>query len=251
MERLQAAVNLGMIDAYATDLGDAVKDAAIVVVCTPVDHIVQDVLELSKVCKPGTIITDVGSVKGSIYSSIREFMSNEVEYVGGHPLAGSEKTGFEHAFAELYQNRYVVVTPDEDTSPRGLQIVTELWEFVGAHVVQVNPMQHDEILARTSHLPHVVAFSLAMILKQDIMPYCASGFKDTTRIAASDADLWTAIFKLNKNEVLSSIDEYRTALNRLRHGIFHEDWQEVHSIIQHAKQNRDQLNNVKLPTQVD
>jgi prephenate dehydrogenase len=251
IERLADAKELGLIDHYSSDIGEAVKDAELIIVCTPVDHIVHDVLEIARHCHHSAVITDVGSVKSAIYKVVHEHLPKHVTFVGGHPLAGSEKSGFENATPDLFEGRYAVLTPDEHTSSQAVQLVSGLWKSVGAVVTQINPVHHDEILARTSHLPHVVAFSLASVLTNDLIPYCAGGFKDTTRIAASDPDLWTAIFRMNKDEILGGIDEYLKHMQRLRHAIFHQDWQEVHSLIEHARKWREKLNHSSLPTRID
>lgn len=242
-ERLQAAVDAGLLDGFAVDASETDRDWNVVVVGTPVDRIADDVQSLAAVSKPGTIITDVGSVKAPILSALgpRLELGPGVEFVGSHPLAGSEKRGFEAARPELFQNRVTVVTPAASNSAAAVGTTTAFWQSLGSHVITMDAIAHDRALATTSHLPHVAAAALAAILQPEQQPLAASGFRDTTRIAAGDPDLWVAILLANRDAVLNSLGELAVSLQNFESAIRNNDDSRLRAALQLAKRHRDAL----------
>ncbi|MFH1552052.1 MAG: prephenate dehydrogenase [Candidatus Omnitrophota bacterium] len=204
---------------YVNSYDEAVPGADVVFIATPV-HIIKEVLEgLSGVLKDGkTLVTDVGSTKKEIVDYADRF-KDSFSFVGGHPLAGSEKTGVEYAEADLFRDSLCVLTRGGLTSEEDLQKLHELWQAMGARVDVVTPEEHDGILSLTSHLPHIVAYALAGSQKAGHSKYMSTGFKDATRIASSDPALWSDIFISNRDNVLSSIGRFKELLSGIEDDI--------------------------------
>ncbi len=242
-ERLQAAVDAGLIDGFATDATESDRDWNLIVVGTPVDRIADDVRRLAEISKPGTLITDVGSVKEPILASLsyRSEIAPGVEFVGSHPLAGSEKRGFEAARPNLFEDRVTVITPVASSSPQAVARISVFWQSLGSRVLTMSAAEHDRALATTSHVPHVAAAALAAILKPEQHELAATGFRDTTRIAAGDADLWVAILLANRDAVLSSVRELSESLQSFETAIRDSDPETLRQLLLKAKQNRDAL----------
>jgi len=239
--RLEAAQAAGLIDTGTTDLSTAAAEASLMVFCTPVDRIVEGVLEAAKTCRAGTLLTDAGSIKQTICDELSTRLPSGVTFIGSHPLAGSEKQGFEHADADLFLGRVCVVTPDETTPPRSLEQLRSFWEFLGNRVVEMTPAQHDQILARTSHLPHVVAAALAGTFSDLPAELTAGGYRDTTRIAAGDPDLWVSILLGNAEAVVCGLDRCGAKLVEFRDAITNRDAAALKSLLETAKRNRDAI----------
>ncbi|VTU02687.1 cyclohexadienyl dehydrogenase : Prephenate dehydrogenase OS=Blastopirellula marina DSM 3645 GN=DSM3645_06204 PE=4 SV=1: PDH [Gemmataceae bacterium] len=202
---LARAVELGAIDSFSTDLAAGVRDADLVVVCTPVDRIAGMILAAAPHVNPGTVFTDAGSTKQNILCGLAGKMPDNCPYVPAHPIAGAEKAGVEHARADLFQDRVAIVTPPLGSDSGALVRVEAFWEALGSKVVRMSPEEHDRVLASTSHLPHAVASGVAAATPVDYLPLSAGGFRDVTRIAAGDPGLWAAIFQANRDPVLSSL----------------------------------------------
>lgn len=238
-ERLQAAVEKGLIDEFVTSPADGGGTWNLAVVATPVDRIADDVRALANASRAGAVLTDVGSVKGSVCESIGDSPAGGVTFVGSHPLAGSERSGFEVATADLFEERVVVV---DDTAPAGaVSLVSGFWKQLGARVVHLDPQSHDAALATTSHLPHTVAAALAAMLEADQRPLAASGFRDTTRVAAGDADLWVPILLSNADALEASLNGFAESFDRFRDAIRQRDAGELKKLLQLAKRSRDAL----------
>lgn len=238
-ERLQSAVDRGIIDDYVTDVAQADGTWQLAVVATPVDRLPGDVRAIANASRPGTVITDVGSIKGDVCEAIGPCPAEGVAFVGSHPLAGSERSGFEAADADLFEGRVVVVDPTGE--PDTVATVSSFWTSLGANVVQLAPRIHDAGLATTSHLPHVIAAALAAILQPDQRQLAATGFRDTTRIAAGDPDLWVPILLGNAEAVESSLDAFVDSVDGFREAIRNRDADELKKLLQVAKRNRDAL----------
>jgi len=239
-ERLEAAQRAGVIDRAAAEPSE-IADADLIVVCTPVDRIAADVLSLALHAKPGAVFTDAGSVKETICTQLGDELTAGVAFVGSHPLAGSEKAGFEHADAELFTGKLCVVTPQAGTSPDAVSRVRSFWQALGMRVVEMSPERHDAVLALTSHLPHAAAAALASLLDAPESEFAASGFRDTTRVAGGDPDLWTAIFSANRQPVVEQLDRLIARLTELRTAIDTDDRQRISILLSEAKQRRDRL----------
>lgn len=230
-----------LLDEVTTDLGEAVADADLVVVCTPVDVIARTVREAAALARPGTLFTDVGSTKAALACELAAGLPNDAAFVGSHPLAGSEKTGPEHARVDLFDNALVVVTPAAETRPAACQRVMEFWHGLGASVVPMPADEHDRALAMTSHLPHLIASALAATLPDYWRWLTATGFRDTTRVAAGSPDLWRAIFLDNSDSVLEAVDRFAETLAQFRAALATSDEATLTALLQRGKTVRDSL----------
>lgn len=240
-QSLARAHACSLLDDGTTDLGQAVADADLVIVCTPVDIIAHTVREAAALSRPGTLFTDVGSTKAVLCRELADGLPNEARFVGSHPLAGSEKTGPEHACADLFENALVVVTPVEQTRPAACQRIMEFWHALGASVVPMPADEHDRALAMTSHLPHLVASVLAATLPDDWRWLTATGFRDTTRVAAGSPELWRAIFLDNRAPVLEALDHFGETLAQFRAALAAGDAAALTDLLRRGKTVRDSL----------
>jgi prephenate dehydrogenase len=226
---LQQAIEDGSITSFTTDVQTACAEADLIVVAVPVLSVKAMLQEFAPVLAPHTIITDVASVKHSVVSAAREVFGNvPANFVPGHPIAGSEQSGYKAANAELFQGRKVILTPLENTAKEAVATVQALWQLTGAEVLQMSVAHHDEVLAATSHLPHLLAFALVDTLsqqgeKQDIFRYAAGGFRDFTRIASSDPVMWRDIYLTNGAATVKILDAYVADLERLRGALVRGD----------------------------
>ena len=236
---LRTAKRIGAVNATTLDLAKGAAEADLVVVCTPVGRIVDDVLTAATASKAGCLITDAGSTKAEIVSALEGRLNGQAHFVGSHPLAGSEKNGPAAASAELFVDRTVVITPTKTTRPADLAGLAAFWTSLGANVVSMPAATHDRILAATSHLPHLAASALAAATGEADLPWVASGWLDTTRIAAGDADLWRQIFQANRAHVLKALGKYEKTLAALRRAIERGDEKKLTEILLEAKRKRD------------
>lgn len=227
---VREAVDLGAVDTASCDLRLAVSTAELVVLCTPIGQMAPLSRSFAPHLKSGAVVTDVGSVKGPVVESLEPiFQSAECHFVGSHPMAGSDKTGVAAARPELFVNAVSVVTPTSRSDPAAVRSVESLWSAVGARVLRLAPGAHDDLVARSSHLPHVVAAALASYVLSPSHPpeqpaLCATGFRDTTRIASGSPEMWRDIALSN-----------RTAIARAL-GVFIEDLQEFQRAIREGNQ---------------
>jgi prephenate dehydrogenase len=243
-ERLADAVRAGVIDALAADANEsqaAAAEADLVIVCTPVDRIADDVLALAPALRAGSLITDAGSTKGAICRTVQCGLTGSIPFVGSHPLAGSEKGGWEHADASLFEGRVCVVTPLDDTPPEVLERVSAFWRALGMRVRHMSPDDHDRALAVTSHLPHLAAAALASLLTNGEAELAASGFRDTTRVAAGDPDLWTAIFLQNTEPVLDQASLLIEQLREFQRAIRQGDAGRIRQLLEEGREGRQRL----------
>ncbi len=240
-KNLEKATELGLIDAFTTELVEGVRDASLIVFCTPVDRIAQQALDAAAECRPGTILTDAGSTKGNIVRRLDRELRHDVHFVGSHPLAGSEKKGPTHARADLFENRLTVVTPTMATDAAACETVTAFWKSLGSRVVSMTPENHDDALAMTSHLPHAIAATLAGVTPIDLLGLTAGGFRDTTRIASGDPGLWTAIFQSNRDAMLGAVAQFAARLAEFHRLLEAGDGPGVSAWLSEAKQVRDAL----------
>lgn len=240
--RLEGARQRGWLDAVTDDLAGAAREADLLVFCTPVSQIVEGVRTAAAACRPGTLLTDVGSVKGTICRELEQQpLPDGIEFVGSHPLAGSEKQGFEFADSELFRGRVCVVTPTARTSPAASARAARFWRALESRVVEMSPQAHDHALAETSHFPHLAAAVLATTLCPEHRQFAASGFRDTTRIASGDPDLWANILLQNTPEVLASLDKYASNLQNFRQALADGDATRLRRLLEIGKQCRDGL----------
>jgi cyclohexadieny/prephenate dehydrogenase len=238
---LNQALALGAIDETFLDLAPAVHQAEVVVFCAPVDRIADQIVASAPNCAPGTLLTDAGSTKAEIVRRVEGRLPQGVDFVGSHPLAGSEKRGPEYADGDLFQDRLTIVTQTPATDPSALARTAAFWQALGSHVEVMDPEDHDRALALTSHLPHLVAASVAGILPPELRGLTASGFRDTTRVAAGDPTLWTGVFAQNRLAVLNALERLEVRLSQFREALAAQNWSTVGDLLAQAKKVRDAL----------
>lgn len=238
------ALKLGVIDRAANSVADAVKDADMVLLAVPMVAMETVLVEIAKQVRDTAIITDGGSVKAQVVNVARKILGHKFnQFVPGHPIAGTEKSGPSAAFAELYQNHRVVLTPVAETSAVALEQVRTMWQSAGAEVFDMTVEHHDDVLAATSHLPHILAFNLvAMLAERDdgdeVLRYAAGGFKDFSRIASSDAVMWRDICLTNQDAILGLLGQYQTGLKALEEAIKNQDGDTLMTVFERAKKAR-------------
>ena len=239
--RLEQARDARVLDDVSTDLVAAATQADLLIFATPVNLIVAGVREAASACRPGTLITDVGSTKAHLCRELSAGLPNSAAFIGSHPLAGSEKQGWEHSRADLFDGRVCVVTPTETSRRDEITRLTAFWQAIGMSVVEMSPEAHDRALAQTSHVPHVVASALARTLTDENRSLAATGFADTTRIAAGDPNVWVPILLDNRDAVLASLDEFSNQVAALRESLIRGDADEIRRLWEQGKAIREQL----------
>jgi len=242
---LQKAQQLGVVDSYTTDIETAVKDSDLIMLSVPLG-VMQTVLEQMKpFIKPGAIITDAGSAKCSVISAVETvFGELPAHFVPGHPIAGKEKSGVEAADPKLFVDHRVILTPTESTDSESVKVVTDLWAALGANVESMPASHHDDVFAATSHLPHLLAFSLVDMLDEhpelgNVFPYTAGGFRDFTRIASSDATMWRDIAVTNSDAIVKWLKNYQQSIAELTDLVENKDGEQLHKLFAEAKVARD------------
>jgi prephenate dehydrogenase len=236
--RLQKAQELGAISSYTTHAKEAARAADLAIVCTPVQIIFEHVSMLAEGGSPDLLITDAGSTKENLVREVEDRLPN-VKFVGSHPLAGSDRSGVEFSRADLYEDKTVVVTTTERTDPDAVTAVTDFWTSLGANVVSMSPASHDAALARTSHVPHVIASALAALPREDELSLTAGGWLDTTRIAAADVELWRQILQENRHHVATELEQFRKRLDEFRTALIDNDSATITRLLAAGKQRRD------------
>ncbi len=233
----------GALDRVCTEAEIAACD--IVVVCVPVIRSVDLIRRIGRMMRPGTVLTDVGSVKAEIVRAGRKSMARGAEFVGGHPIAGTENSGYAAADASLFRGRTSVVTPSEDNSEAALRRVEAMWKRTGARVVRMDPETHDHVFAYVSHLPHAVAYALvhsvATLDSRVPLGYSAGGFRDFTRIASSNPEMWKDIVLQNRDEILRATSHYRKNFSLLEGLVRRKDAKGLLAYFRRAKRTRDRL----------
>jgi prephenate dehydrogenase len=237
---------LGVVDFATQNLGRAVEGADLIILCTPLAQMGELTNQMLPHLKPGAIVTDVGSVKGTVVQELEpRIASVKGVFIGSHPMAGSEKTGVVSARADLFQNAICVITPDATSAPNALRSVQDFWQAVGAIPVCMSPEMHDDLVSRSSHLPHVVAAELANYVLSPAHPkeqamLCANGFRDSTRIACGSPEMWRDIAMANRKNLgrvlgvfIEDLQEFQLALER-------EDVKVIEEFFVNAKQRREQ-----------
>lgn len=244
---LARAVELGVIDRYQVDPAAAVRDADVVVVCVPLGAMRSVFQAIRPGLSPDTVVTDAGSAKGSVVRDA-EAVFGEVpdNLVPAHPIAGTERSGVEASFPELYRHRRVILTPLAHTRPDARATVAAMWRATGALVVEMGVEHHDEILAATSHLPHMLAYGLVDTLSRwegagEIFEFAAGGFRDFTRIASSDPVMWRDICLANRAALLTALQRYREDLDGLIAMVERGDAASIETMFRDAKATRDRF----------
>ena len=250
VDSMQQALQAGLIDDYSLDIGDVVRDADFIIISVPILAVAEVLEQIKPLIGEKTILTDVGSVKGNISNDVTRVLGEKFDrFVLGHPIAGSERSGVSAADENLFKHHKVILTPEQRTSERALDLVTDAWELTGAVVELMSVRHHDEVLAATSHLPHLLAYSLVDTLannheNKDIFNYAAGGFRDFTRIASSSPIMWRDIFVGNKDEVLKALDLFTADLQQLREVVASEDKTQMMGTFTRAKAARDHFTKI-------
>ena len=226
-EKTRARVaELGIVDRVVETNAEAVKDADLVILCIPVGACGAVAREIASSLKPGAIVSDVGSVKGAVVRDMAPHLPANVHFVPAHPVAGTENSGPDSGFAELFINRWCILTPPDGADPEAVERLRAFWAALGARVEIMTPDHHDLVLAITSHLPHLIASTivgtadeLAQVTSSEVMKFSAGGFRDFTRIAASDPIMWRDVFLANKEAVLEMLGTFNEDLSKLTRAI--------------------------------
>jgi cyclohexadieny/prephenate dehydrogenase len=239
---LARAMQLGAIDSFTNITAEAAAESDFIVVCTPVDRVATDVLEVAKHAPASALVTDVGSTKGNILAGLKgKLGATQARFIGSHPLAGSEKRGAANSRGDLFNDRLVIVTPEPDTDPEATAFIELFWAKLGARTLRMTPTAHDEALAITSHVPHAVASAMAGITPEGWLMLTAGGFRDTTRIAGGDAELWAAIFEANRAAVLNGIGKFQNRIFDLKQHLMSHDHAGLVQWLAEGKRVRDAL----------
>ena len=239
LKKLRGAYRRGIVSEVSDNLEQGVRGADLVVVCTPVASIVEQVRHVATACPRHALITDVGSTKSTIAAALIQKQLGGVTFVGSHPLAGSEKAGCENARDVLFDGQIVIVTPTPSTPESAVRKTVQFWQQLGAEVRRMSPRDHDRAIAMTSHVPHLVASALAASTSAELLPLAATGWSDTTRIASGDVRLWEQILMHNRGHVLKSLDKFEKVLTSLRNSLESEKPRQLKSILAKGKQHRD------------
>ncbi len=247
LKNLERAKELRIIDSFSQDLKEGSRGADLVVVATSVCIIPAAIKQIVPILRDGTIITDVGSVKQRILEEVEPSLPDGLHFVGGHPLAGAEKSGAEASSARLFQGGKCILTPSPNTDPEALEKVASVWRESGMEVVLMDAQRHDRIMGAISHLPHIVASSLVQTIKgspdptEDLLGYASGGFNDTTRVASSRPEIWRDIYLWNREAVLEAISRFDLSLRRLKRLIEEEDGAGLLKELEEAKKLKDQF----------
>lgn len=237
---LEKALKMNAVDVGVLAIDNAVRDADIVILATSVNQIIDIGKKVIPLMKSNAILTDVGSTKHSIIEQITDNMREDIAFVGAHPIAGSEQRGIEFANPDLFEGCTCIITPSKNHA-KALETISCLWQCLGAKTIYLTPMQHDEMLAFVSHLPHVIASCLISAIKKEHLVCGASGLRDTTRIASGDPELWMNIFDQNRENIIKSIDQFMVELKEFRDGLLTGDNEMLLEKLKKAKASRDSV----------
>ncbi|HEY0124664.1 MAG TPA: prephenate/arogenate dehydrogenase family protein [Rhizobium sp.] len=225
-ETLKRAEELQLGDRYTPSSAEAVKDADLVIVSVPVGASESVAKEIAAYLKPGAIVTDVGSTKASVIAQMQPHMPANVHFIPGHPLAGTEKSGPDAGFAGLFEGRWCIFTPISGTDEAAIKKLRHFWEALGSRVDEMDPEHHDKVLAIVSHLPHLIAYNivgtaddLETVTESEVIKYSASGFRDFTRLAASDPTMWRDVCLHNRDAILEMLSRFSEDLASLQRAI--------------------------------
>ncbi len=246
-QTLQSAQQLNIIDQYSLSIAAGVAQADMVVVATPPGAMQSVFEQIKPALKDTAIVTDAGSVKQQIQRIAEQIFAGAADrFVAGHPIAGTEDSGPQAAFSELYQQRRVILTPAKNTRQTAIDQVTAMWQAVGANVETMDAAHHDKVLAATSHLPHALAYALVDCLQSmddidEVFRFAAGGFRDISRIASSDPVMWRDIFLQNREQILEMLTRYRGELDIIYNALQSRDGESLQALFARAKKSRDQF----------
>ncbi len=225
-ETRATALEIGIVNTVHETAAEAVQSADLIILCTPVGTYAELAAEIAPHLKAGAILTDVGSVKGAVVRDVAPHLPLNVHFIPGHPIAGTEQSGPRSGFATLFDNRWCILTPPPHANPETVVKLKAFWEALGSMVDEMTPEHHDLVLAITSHLPHLIAYNtvataadLEEVTKSEVIKYSAGGFRDFTRIAASDPTMWRDVFLNNREAVLEMLGRFSEELSLLQRAI--------------------------------
>lgn len=247
LPNLETALRLGVVDSFTQDLAEGVSGADVVFLSTPVQSLGVVAKAAMPHLKAGAIVTDGGSVKQAVIDAIEPHMRNDVHFVPGHPIAGTENSGAEAAFPTLYRDRRCILTPTGRTSSEALETIRRMWEIVGSEVVVMDVDKHDRVLAAISHLPHMVAYALVNAVgdynryDENILEYSAGGFRDFTRIASSDPTMWRDIALTNRDALVEMMEQFETFFAELKDDVISGSTEKLFEFFRRSKQSRDEI----------
>ena len=245
---IDTVLKLGIADSVTLDSSEAVKDADMVMLCSPLGTYKKIMREIGPNLKRGCILTDVGSVKGCVFKDIEIEKLLGVNLVPAHPVAGTEYSGPEAGFVELFEGRWCVITPDKTASKESIEKICKLWKAAGSNVEIMDPNHHDQIMAMTSHLPHLISYTivgtatdLEKSLVSEVVKYSAGGFRDFTRVAASDPTMWGDIMIKNKEAVLEILQRFNEDLTALQRAIRWDEYDLIHDFFSKTRKIRKEV----------
>lgn len=242
-EAVRQVLDMGLADLASTDLAQVAQDADLVVLCTPVESFREIGAMLTTMLPSDAIVTDVGSVKGSVVHDMKDVLgANFPRFIGSHPMAGSEQAGIEAAREDLFQGAACVITPVETTSPDAIAVASKLWTSVGATLHSMPPLQHDEMVAAISHVPHIIASALVHLAAEShpkAFECIGNGFRDTTRVASGSPILWRHIIASNQAAIIDELDTLIRLLERVRVATAAKDWATIEDFLGKASQTRE------------
>jgi len=227
---LEVALSRGLVDKVESEARDAVRSADLVILATPLSIFKPIVEEIGPFLKNACILTDTGSAKLRVIDELKDIIPKNIEFIPSHPIAGTEQSGPDAGFAELFDNRWCIITPTKDNTDKNINLIRTFWESLGSMVECMDALHHDKVLAITSHIPHLIAYNivgtannLANVTNSEVVKYSAGGFRDFTRIAASDPKMWSDIFTYNSEAVLEMLELFSSDLSRLKDAISKKD----------------------------
>ena len=245
-ESLRAALELNILEAGSTDPADILPVVDITFICLPLPATIEFVKKNLADFRAGSIVTDIGSVKGAIVSELRPILLEKgVYFIGGHPMAGSEKSGWENSAPDLYKGATVFLTPIHDDEAMAIDLLRDFWVEIGACPIEIDPERHDNAVAYSSHFLHLLSSSICktVLSRGDTEANeiaCAGGFRDTTRIASSSAEMWTEIISYNQDSILKAMDDFQKEIDEVRTNVKEKNWDAIHDYFSKAKNLRDQ-----------
>jgi prephenate dehydrogenase len=244
LEAADQAWKLGAADEAGHDLRKTVADADLVVLATPIGVMQPLAAQIKPMLADDCVVTDVGSVKYPVVSALSDTLAGRARFVGSHPMAGSEQAGIEAARRDLFENAVCILTPREDTDPAALKKTRDFWQALGCQTRTLAPAEHDQVVARISHLPHVLAAAVVnAVCRDDTKPlnFAGPGFKDFTRIAAGPPEMWTEICVENRSEIVRALEALLEELGEIRAALQNADAIELRARLKRAKHYRDEL----------
>lgn len=247
LPNLETALRLGVVDSYTQDIAAGVAEADVVFLATPVQALGALAKQAMPHLKPGAILTDGGSVKQAVIDAIEPHLRDDVHFVPGHPIAGTENSGAEAAFATLYCDRRCILTPTANTDAAALDRMRSMWQLVGSQVVIMDVEKHDRVLAAISHLPHMVAYALVNAVgsydryNENILEYTAGGFRDFTRIASSDPTMWRDIALTNREALVEMMEQFESFFAELKEDVAIGSADRLFEFFRRSKKSRDEI----------